>query len=100
MTIFDQPPPYRSYLLTLWQERSQDSDRPGVWRFNLVDPRTNQRRGFASLEALVVALRQEMADATDSEPTNTASSSGRGPPSNFARLDKNSAFFLIDRDNL
>lgn len=80
MTTFDQPPPYRSYLLTLWQERSQDSDQPEVWRFNLIDPRTNQRRGFASLATLVAALQQEMADAAGREPGHTATSSGRGPP--------------------
>ncbi|GIK39107.1 MAG: hypothetical protein BroJett011_29400 [Chloroflexota bacterium] len=80
MTIFDQPPPYRTYLLTLWQERSPTSDQPGVWRFNLVDPRTNQRRGFASLEALFGALQQEMANAAGSESAHTATSSDRGPP--------------------
>jgi hypothetical protein len=32
-----------------------------VWRFRLEDPRTGQRHGFASLEALVAVLEQEMA---------------------------------------
>jgi hypothetical protein len=33
-----------------------------VWRFSLQDPRTNQRRGFATLEALLVSLHEELAD--------------------------------------
>jgi hypothetical protein len=40
-----------------------------VWRFRLQDPRTGQRRGFASLEALVAALQKEM-DDTDSLPSD------------------------------
>jgi hypothetical protein len=33
-----------------------------VWRFSLQDPRTSQRRGFATLEALLVSLHEELAD--------------------------------------
>jgi hypothetical protein len=61
LAILDRPPRYRSYLLTLWEERSRDPTVPAVWRFRLEDPRTGQRRGFASLEALVAALEGEMA---------------------------------------
>lgn len=50
---------YRTFLLTLWAERSQDRDSP-VWRFRLEDPRTGQQRGFANLAALVDGLKQEM----------------------------------------
>ena len=60
MSIIHDPPRYRTFLLTLWEERSQDRDSPQVWRFRLEDPRTGQQRGFASLEALVEALKQEM----------------------------------------
>lgn len=62
MSFFNKPPPYRTFLLTLWGERSQDVHAPVVWRFRLQDPRTGQQRGFANLEALMVALEQEMAD--------------------------------------
>ena len=62
MSIIHDPPRYRAFLLTLWEERSRDRDSPQVWRFRLEDPRTGQRRGFASLEALVEALKQEMGD--------------------------------------
>jgi hypothetical protein len=54
MPVLDRPSRYRSYLLTFWEERSPDPKDPEVWRFSLQDPQTGQRRGFASLEALVV----------------------------------------------
>ena len=57
MTTLSNPPRYRSYLLTFWEERERE---PQVWRFSLQDPHTGQRRGFASLEALVAALEWEM----------------------------------------
>jgi len=60
MTILDKPPRYRSYLLTLWEERGREPDTPAIWRFRLEDPRTGQRCGFASLEALVAALEWEI----------------------------------------
>jgi hypothetical protein len=37
-----------------------------VWRFSLQDPRTDQRRGFATLEALLISLQEELADEKDS----------------------------------
>jgi len=33
-----------------------------VWRFSLQNPHTNQRRGFATLEALLVSLQTELVD--------------------------------------
>ena len=65
MSIIHDPPHYRAFLLTLWEERSRDRDSPQVWRFRLEDPRTGQQRGFASLEALVEALKQEMVDSDE-----------------------------------
>jgi hypothetical protein len=69
MSVFDEPPRYRSYLLTFWEERGRDPDEPAVWRFSLGDPRTGQRRAFATLGALMAALEQEMvaAGASDRE---------------------------------
>jgi hypothetical protein len=61
MSVFDEPPRYRSYLLTFWEERGRDPDGPVVWRFTLGDPRTGQRRAFATLRALIAALEREMA---------------------------------------
>ncbi len=60
MSISSRSIRYRAFLLTLWEERGRDRDSPQVWRFRLEDPRTGQQRGFASLEALVEALKQEM----------------------------------------
>lgn len=60
--MFETPPRYRSYLLTVWEERNVDRSLPVAWRFSLEDARTGQRRGFAGLEAFVAALRQEMAN--------------------------------------
>lgn len=51
---------YLSYLLRLWRV---DEAQAG-WRASLHDPRTGERLGFASLDDLVVYLRQE----TDVEP--------------------------------
>jgi hypothetical protein len=65
MSFFSRPPRYHTFLLTLWEERSQDAHAPDVWRFRLEDPRTGQQRGFANLEALMAALEQEMADRLD-----------------------------------
>ena len=64
--MIHDPTRYRTFLLTLWEERSRDRDSPQVWRFRLEDPRAGQQRGFASLEALVEALKLEMG-ANDEE---------------------------------
>ena len=61
MAILEKPPHYRSYLLVFWEERGLDPASPEVWRFRLEDAHTGQRRGFADLDALVTALRQEIA---------------------------------------
>ncbi len=49
----------RAYLLRLWAEHSQQAECL-VWRFNLEDPHSGQRHGFACLEALVAYLQDEM----------------------------------------
>jgi hypothetical protein len=56
--------PYISYLLRLWQIKSQGSP---VWRASLEEPHTGQRRGFASLEDLFDFLRQETGEASASK---------------------------------
>ena len=68
MTFFDKPPRYRSYLITMWEERSGDTEVSVEWRFRMEDPHTGQRRGFANFEALVAALQQEIDDSTAEEP--------------------------------
>ncbi|MBN1400200.1 MAG: hypothetical protein JXA74_05145 [Anaerolineae bacterium] len=63
MAILDGPPRYRSYLLAFWEERHREPHGQEVWRFSLQDPRTGERRRFASLEALVAALEREMEES-------------------------------------
>ncbi len=61
--ISEKPSRYRSYVLRCWQVHTGHAGREtGVWRFSLQDPRTNDRRGFATLEALLVSLQAELAD--------------------------------------
>lgn len=58
-----QPLRYRAYVVRCWQELSVHAGREtAVWRFSLQDPRTSQRRGFATLEALLGSLQAELAD--------------------------------------
>ena len=54
-----KPPAYRSYLLRLWEERSEQPAMV-MWRCRLEDPLTGQRHGFASLDALVDWLKVEL----------------------------------------
>lgn len=70
--MYDQPPPYRTYLLMLWQERGQTAT---VWRFRLENPRTGERRDFASLEALVTSLQAEMTNLVNADSPGASPSS-------------------------
>ena len=63
--MFDEPPRHRSYLLVFWEERSSDPSVPAVWRFSLKDPHAGWRRGFASLDEMVVYLKAELAGSED-----------------------------------
>ena len=56
-------PRYLSYVVRCWQEHSVHAGRETrVWRFSLQNPSTDQRHGFATLEALLVSLQAELAD--------------------------------------
>ena len=66
MQSFPQPSGYRSYLLRFWEERSEQSALT-LWRISLEDPSTGQRRGFASLEALMAWLQSELARLSRTE---------------------------------
>jgi hypothetical protein len=59
--LHDKPPRYRSYLLRIWETRSERPDEPPTWRFRLQDARTGAQHAFPDLEALVAFLRAEMA---------------------------------------
>jgi hypothetical protein len=61
--ILRKTPRYLSYVVRCWQEHSVHAGRETrVWRFSLQNPRTNQRHGFATLEALLVSLQAELAN--------------------------------------
>lgn len=46
-----------------WQEYSVHArQKLLVWRFSLEDTQTSQRRGFATLEDLLVSMQAELAD--------------------------------------
>jgi hypothetical protein len=55
--MMDAKPHYFSYLLRLWLvgEGSQ-----AAWRASLDDPRTDERLGFPSLEALFDFLKEQV----------------------------------------
>jgi hypothetical protein len=64
VNVFDKLKTYRTFLVTSWQERSQDPDLSPVWRFAW-GAHTDQWRAFATLEGLVDALKQELSEAAD-----------------------------------
>ena len=51
------PKRYLAYLLRLWQA---DQNGNPVWRASLEDPRTGERRGFASLQSLIDFLNEQI----------------------------------------
>lgn len=58
--MFDRPPRYRSYLLTLWEERGRDFGNPVLWRFRLEDAQTGNQRGFSSMDELFGYLQRQI----------------------------------------
>ena len=60
MRIYDRPPRYSAYLLRCWEVRSDCPGQPRTWRFSVEAAGTGERRGLASLEALVAYLAQEL----------------------------------------
>ena len=74
MVSRDAPPRYHAYLVRCWQEQGQRVTDPSAWRCSLEDPYTGARRGFATFEALVSFLRDDLDDerggATTATPTD------------------------------
>jgi hypothetical protein len=54
--MISQPPYYRIYLLTVWQERTRGPPQRITWRFCLEDPRSGQQRLFADAASFMAAL--------------------------------------------
>jgi hypothetical protein len=76
MRDFDMPPRYYTFLLTGWEERNQDPNSPGVWRFRLEDTRTNYRHGFAILEGVTAFLHNRL-DGSQAISTTTKEEGGK-----------------------
>ena len=57
-----EPQRYLSYLLRLWQTRSEGEL---IWRASLEEARTGESTGFASIEALFAHLRRQMRAVPD-----------------------------------
>ena len=55
---------YLSFLLRLW---CINQDGCEIWHASLEDPRTGERRGFASLDALMEFLREQTQEKRDEE---------------------------------
>ena len=60
MNINPKPPKYRTFLLTFWEERDEETNSPAHWRFRLEDPRTGEKHGFNKVEDLLAALTEVM----------------------------------------
>ncbi len=70
-TMEEPSPDYFSYLLRFWRT---GPDRP--WRASLEDPRTGERWGFGSLEALQEFLRRRMSQPLHSNQNESQSKGG------------------------
>jgi hypothetical protein len=58
---------YLSFLLRLWQVKQNGRE---TWRASLEDPRTGEKRGFASLEALMDFLYAQVREGNRDENNN------------------------------
>jgi hypothetical protein len=64
---------YRSYLLRLWQEEGGQQ----LWRASLQSTETGERRGFASLDALLGFLREQVESRDEPPPRQEPGTEGR-----------------------
>jgi hypothetical protein len=55
--VSTKQPVYLSYLLRLWRTPTAGE---AAWRASLENPQTGERRGFASLDAMVAYLRRQI----------------------------------------
>lgn len=59
---------YQVYLLRLWREPSGADGAGEGWRCSLEDPKTRHRRGFESVDDLVVYLQVVTSEKAHSLP--------------------------------
>jgi hypothetical protein len=79
---------YISYLLRLWQTKSEGEL---VWRVSLENPHTHERQGFASLEELCGFLAQEIGCVAQDKvsPPDSAKGTDRGSQTKQEPLKNN-----------
>ncbi len=70
------PTNYRIFLLTVWRDDSA-ADRENMLRFSLHDHRSDQRRGFGDIDALLAFLdecldERDEADGDEAEASSPA----------------------------
>ena len=51
-------PIHRTYLLTIWEERSKQAEPDNVWRYRLEDPHSGKKYLFATLAEVTQFLDQ------------------------------------------
>ena len=51
---------YFTVVVRFWEERNPPWMRSGEWRFCVDNPRTGERKGFNSLEALSAFIHDEL----------------------------------------
>lgn len=56
--MFDSLPFYQTYILKMWQERSDCGDCK-LFRFSLEDPATQVRYGFRTMDEMILFLKQQ-----------------------------------------
>ena len=61
-SVGNTQPTYLSYMLRLWRTSTTGE---ATWRASLENPQTGERHGFASLDAMVAFLRQQIGLASD-----------------------------------
>jgi hypothetical protein len=64
-------PPRHTYLLRVWGERGGDGAAL-VYRFSLQEAQSGERQGFATFDALVAYLRDQLDASAVSEAPATA----------------------------
>jgi hypothetical protein len=54
--------PYRTFLLTCWQEESAAAD-PKMWRFRLEEARTGEQHGFTDLQEVMAFVKAKLIES-------------------------------------
>ncbi len=73
----NNPPYYRIYLLTVWQERSRGPPVQISWRFRLEDPRTGRQQGFADAATFMAALQEFIGSGEGTEENRMSTSESK-----------------------